>query len=352
MKKSFLFLLAMCIVTGNPLEAQINRLLNKVTKSVVADSKIPASSSQSENANKEPEPKSACENPELIVDLGGKLKLMYSELSINVRDDGAILLKDRQGSDYYIVKNGAPEGPIKAGDPRLAGFDNQEESSSSKPESWANNENITKSGDKYTIAFGGKSYGPYAEIQQFKVTKSKDRFAAVVVQNVANSEASLKKMEEAMNNAKTDQEKLDLSMQYAQEMAQNMQKAGGMSGTMPKLITNIPGVSWDPLQSPGNLNNGIKFDEILIPSYDKIIDLKNKVLITIKPEAGASKKLFVNTPNTNYAYYNYGTLSFADGTTLPDLFNARLIKSNGAVSIAYMYYSPKSNAILQCKIPF
>lgn len=350
MKKSILFLLALCI-TGNPLDAQINRLLNKVTKSVTAEKK-PAGSSVSENANKDPEPKSACENPELVVELGGKLKLMYSELNISINDDGSILLKDRTSSDYYIVKNGAPEGPIKAGDPRLAGFDNVKENSNNKSPSWANNEFISKSVDKYTINFGGKTYGPFAEIRQFKVTKSKEKFAAVVVQNVAVTEASSKKMEEAIKNAKTDQEKMDLSMQYAQEMAQNMQKAGGMSGTMPKLITNIPGATWDPMMTQGNLNNGIKLDEILIPSYDKIVDLTNKVLITIKPEAGASEKLFLNTPNTKYAYYNYGTLSFGDGTTLPDLFNARLVKSNGASAIAYMYYSPKTNAIMQCKIPF
>jgi hypothetical protein len=159
-------------------------------------------------------------------------------------------------------------------------------------------------------------------------------------------------MEEAMKNAKTDQEKMDLSMKYAQEMSQNMQKAGGAEGILPKLITNIPGAKMETIQSRGYLNNGIKYDEILIPSYDKVIDLTGKVLITIKPEAGASDKLFVNSPNTKYAYYSYGTLTFGDGTSLPDLFNAHLIKSNGAVSIAYLYYSPKSNAIMQCKIPF
>jgi hypothetical protein len=159
-------------------------------------------------------------------------------------------------------------------------------------------------------------------------------------------------MEAAMKNAKTDQEKMDLSMKFSQEMAQNMQKAGGAEGILPKLITNIPGAKLDLIQSRGNLNNSIKYDDILIPTYDKIIDLSGKELLTIKPEAGASEKLFLNSSNTKYAYYNYGTLTFGDGTSLPDLFNAHLIKSNGAVSIAYMYYSPKSNAIMQCKIPF
>ncbi len=351
MKKSILFLLAICLVSGNPIEAQMNRLLNKVAKSVTGDTKKPGENSQSEN--KDPEPKSACEDPELIVDLGGKLKLMYSELSINIREDGAILLKDRLGTDYYIVKNGSPEGPVKAGDPRLAGFNKSvEESDGDKARTWANNENISKSGEKFVINFGGKTYGPFAEIRQFKVTMSKEKFAAIVVQNVAISEASLKKMEEAMENAKTDQEKMDLSMQYAQEMARNMQKAGGTEGTMPKLITNIQGATWDPLRAQGLLSNGIKYDEILVPAYDKIIDLSGKVLMTIKPEVGAAENLFLNTQNTKYAYYKYGVLTFADGTLISDLFNPHLVKSDGAVSIAYMYYSPKTNAIMQCKIPF
>lgn len=351
MKKSILFLLAICIVAGNPLEAQMNRLLNKVAESVTGDTKKPSENSQSEN--KDPEPKCACENPELIVDLGGKLKLMYSEISISVREDGAILLKDRISSDFYIVKNGAPEGPFKEGDPKLAGFENTtDKEDNNKPASWANNEYITKSGEKYLIRFGGKSFGPYAEISQFKVSKSKDKFAAVVTENVVNSEANMKKMEAAIKNAKTDQERMDLSMKYAQEMAQNMQKAGGMEGTMAKLITNIPGATWDPLRAQGYLNSNIKFDDILIPSYDKIIDLSNKVLITIKPEAGAAENLFVNTQNTKYVYYNYGALTFGDGTVMSDLFNPHLVKSNGAVNLAYMYYSPKTNSIMQCKIPF
>jgi hypothetical protein len=351
MKKSILFLFAVCLVIGNPLDAQINRLLNKVTKSVTADKK-PATSAQSENTSKEPEPKSACDNPELIVDLGGKLKLMYSEINISLSDDGSILLKDRTSSDYYIVKNGTPEGPIKEGDPRLAAFETVKENNSNSTPTWSHNEYITKTGEKYTINFGGKSYGPYAEIQQFKVTKSKEKFAAIVVQTVAYSQDRVKQMEAAMKNAKTDQEKMDLSMKFSQEMAQNMQKAGGAEGILPKLITNIPGAKLDLIQSRGNLNNSIKYDDILIPTYDKIIDLSGKELLTIKPEAGASEKLFLNSSNTKYAYYNYGTLTFGDGTSLPDLFNAHLIKSNGAVSIAYMYYSPKSNAIMQCKIPF
>jgi hypothetical protein len=100
------------------------------------------------------------------------------------------------------------------------------------------------------------------------------------------------------------------------------------------------------------LNNNIKYDDILFSTYDKVIDLSNKVLLTLKPDASGAKDLFVNTTNTKYAYYNYGTLTFSDGTVMSELFNPHLVKVNGQVYLAYMYYSPKKNAIMQCRIPF
>jgi hypothetical protein len=160
-------------------------------------------------------------------------------------------------------------------------------------------------------------------------------------------------MDDAIKNAKTEQEKRDLAMQYTQQMMKKVQEGGGPMSTMPKLVTNIPGVTYDPLKSVGGtLNNNIKYDDILFKTYDKVIDLSNKVLLNLKPDAQNIEDLFVNTDNTRYAYYKYGTLTFNDGTAMAELFNPHLIKANGQVYIAYMYYSPKKNSILQCKIPF
>jgi hypothetical protein len=308
----------------------------------------------SNTAKQQPEPKCACEQPDLIFDLGGNLKLMYSEINISVKDDGSILVKDIITSNFYIVKDGVTQGPIKAGDPRLAGFDNANNAAAAKSAMpWDNNEYITKSGEKFLIKFGGKNYGPYGEIKDFKVTRSKDKFAAVVVENVPMSEADGKKMEDAMKNAKTDQERMDLSMKYAQEMQQKMAQGGGPMSLMPKLVTNISGAAYDPSRSlGGNLNSNVKFDDILFTTYDKVIDLSNNVLLNLKSDAAGAKDLFVNTNNTKYAYYNYGTLTFSDGTTLAELFNVRWVKINGQAYLAYMYYSPKRNAIMQCKIQF
>jgi len=353
MKKSILFFVAICLFFGNPVNAQVGRLLNKVTKSVTNDP-TGNSKASSNTAKQEPEPKCACEQPELVFDLGGNLKLMYSEISISVKDDGSILVRDKVKSDFYIVKNGATQGPIKAGDPRLTGFDNMDDADATKETTlWANNEYISKSGEKYMIKFGGKSYGPYSQINEFKVTKSKDKFAAIVVENVLVTEADNKKMEEAIKNAKTDQEKMDLSMKYSQQMMQKMQQGGGPTSITPKLVTNIPNANYDPMKvAGGNLNGNIKFDDILIISYDKIIDLQMKTVLTLKQDAIGAKDLFVNTANTKYAFYTYGTLTFSDGTTLSELFNPHLIKVNGQVYLAYMYYSPKRNAIMQCKVKF
>jgi hypothetical protein len=353
MKKSILSLLAVCVFLGIPVNAQVNRLLNKVSNSVTT--KVAENSdSGSQTSNQEPEPKCACDQPEIVLDLAGKLKLMYSEITISSRDDGALLVKERFSGDFYIVKGGNPEGPIKGGDPKLAGFENLNDSDMPAGiDHWANNEYITYSGDKYTIKFLGKSYGPFGKINEFKVTKTKDKFAAIVVENAGISEADARKMDTAIKNAKTDQEKMDLSMQYSQMMMQKMQQGGGPNALLPKLVTNIPGTTLDPLESVGGtLNSNIKYDDILFTTYDKVIDLSNKVVLNLKSEDQGAQALFVNAGNTKYAIYKFGTLTFNDGKTMSDMFNLHLMKTGAQIYLAYMYYSPKKNAILKCKIPF
>jgi len=348
MKKSILFLLVIFIFIGNPANAQAGSLLNKVKNTVTKDVAAKPESKQ------EPEPKCACDQPQLILDLGGNLKLMYSEITLSVKDDVSILIKDRISNDFYISKDGNIQGPIKAGDPRLAGYDNVDDRDRPKGNTaWDNNEYISKSGDKFLIKFGGKSYGPYDQISDFHVTKSKEKFAAIVTENIPVNEAEGKKMEAAIKNAKTDQEKMDLSMKYSQMMMQKMQQGGGPNSMLPKMVTNIAGVDYEALKTKqGMLNSDMKYDDILMNAYDKIIDLKGNTVLTIKQDAIGAKDLFINTANTKYAVYNYGTLTFSDGTTMSDMFNLHWIKVSGQVFLAYMYYSPKRNAIMQCKIQF
>src|SRR5664279_914026 len=143
MKKSILFLVSFCIFFGNPVNAQVSRLVNKVKNSVTNDVNGKPESG-TKNAKQEPEPKCACEQPQLILDLGGNLKLGYSEITISFKDDGSILIKDKLSDNYYISRDGVTQGPIKAGDPRLAGFDVSDNSGDTKAaDPWANNEYIS-----------------------------------------------------------------------------------------------------------------------------------------------------------------------------------------------------------------
>jgi hypothetical protein len=352
MKKLILFLLTISFIFLNPLSAQT--VLKKVGRAVSNEVLGTSGSDNSVSSkNSDPEPSCACDNGELIVDFGGTLKLNYKETNISIMDDGSLLLKDKISGNYYIVKGTSATGPIPAGDPRLAGFDEVDENSGKDQWLLRYKDYISKSGDKYLITFGGKSYGPYAEIDKFVITKSKDKFGAIAVENLAVTEMDGKAMDEAIKNAKTDQEKMALAMKYSQQMQQKIMKGGGLAGMTQKFITNVAGSTYDPaLQFGFTLNADVKYDEILLLSYNTVIDLQGKIIINLKPEHSSKTNIFVNTANTKYAVYNYGEITFSDGTSLKDLFNPHLIKVNGQTYLAYMYYSPKRNALMQCKISF
>jgi len=96
----------------------------------------------------------------------------------------------------------------------------------------------------------------------------------------------------------------------------------------------------------------MKYDDTLLVAYNKIIDLQGKTVLTLNPEVIGGGQLFINTDNTKYAVFDYGKLTFSDKTALPDLFDPYLTKVDGKIYLAYMYYSPKKNSIMQCKVPF
>jgi hypothetical protein len=159
-------------------------------------------------------------------------------------------------------------------------------------------------------------------------------------------------MEEAMKNAKTDQEKMQLAMQFSQQMQQKMMAGGGPESTTPKLITNVAGVTYNPLLG-GVLNSKMKYDDLLYVAYDGVKDLMDNKVITIKPEHAHSQAVFISSGNNKYAWYNYGELNISDNKTYADLFNPQLVKgTDGKIYLTYMYYSPAKNAIMQCKILF
>jgi len=59
-----------------------------------------------------PEPACACPDATLILDLGGKLKIDYSEINITTGDDGSILVRTVLIQNYYIIKDGVSSGPL------------------------------------------------------------------------------------------------------------------------------------------------------------------------------------------------------------------------------------------------
>lgn len=352
MKKFVFIYLAFCLIAANPVTGQKSNFMNKVTKSA---NSILGKPEKAEAENTEPEPSCASEQAIVAMDLGGKLQLDYKELSVSILSDGRILAQAHGSDEYYVAKDGVTTGPFKAGDPQIADFVPKEKDDGSEAAFLAKYKPyITKSGEKYLITFAGKKYGPYARVDNFTVSKSKDKFAAIVTETVAMTEDQGKIMEEAMKNAKNDDERMQLAMEYAQQMQENMSQGGGGPESMqPKLVTNIPNTKWDLLKSAGGqLNGNIKYDDILIFAYDKIIDLQMKVIFTLKSEAIGAKDMFVNANNTKLAYYNSGTLTFNDNTTMTELFNPFLSKTDGKIYLNYMYYSPKRNAIMQHKILF
>lgn len=351
MKKFAFLYLALCLIIVYPAAGQKSGFMNKVTKSA---NSILGTSDKAADTKTEPEPSCASDQAIIAMDLGGKLQLDYKELSISILSDGRILAQAHGTDEYYVAKNGVTSGPYKAGDPQIADFVPKEENDKSEAGFLAKNKPyITKSGDKFLITFAGKKYGPYAQINDFTVSSSKDKFAAVVIETIPFSQDQGKNMEEAMQNAKSDDERMELAMQYAQQMQEAMSQGGGPESMQAKLVTNIPNAKWDLLKSGGGtFNANIKYNDILIFTYDKIIDLQMKVIFTLKPEAIGAKNLYVNSNNTKYAYYKSGTLGFSDNTTMSDLFSPALIKADGTVYLSYMYYSPKKNAIMQHKIPF
>ncbi|HBC77268.1 MAG TPA: hypothetical protein DCZ51_01490 [Bacteroidales bacterium] len=354
MKKFLLVLSAIFLIISNPVDSQ--GLLNKVRKAVSKEISGVINEDSGTNTSKPgPEPACACDDAKMILDLA-KYKIAYNEFTICTKDDGSMLVYDKMGSKYYIVKDGVSEGPYKEGDPIIQGFcsDSNDSGNDEKADAWVKKYPgfISRSGDKYLIKFGGKNYGPYAMISDFALSNSKSKFAAIVTENMFITEAQGRKMEEAMKNAKTDQERMDIAMSMSQNAQSQMMKDGGKS-LQPQLITNVPGATFDVATwLGGKLNGTAKFDDLVVIAPDRIMDMTGKTTIKLPQNSYDSKGMFLNTSGTKYAMYNSGALTFSDNTTLAEVFNPYMAKTDGKVFLTYMYYSPGKNAVMQCAIPF
>jgi hypothetical protein len=351
MKKSFVFSVVFFLLCGNYIiNAQLTRFVKEIKKNV--EKEVVVDKDKNTKRDTLPEPACACDQAMVILNLGDKFKVDYSEISITSDIDGNLLAEDRINSTYYIVKDGVTKGPYAKGDPALAAFgisndDNKDDALILKYKDY-----ISKTGDRYLITFMGKKYGPYDRIDQFIVTKSKEKFVAMATENSVSNEDQGLKMEKEMQNAKTDEERMKIAMKVSQEMQSNIMKKG-INTMVSKFITNIPDAIYDPMKTPGlQFSGNIKFDEILLYAYDKIMDLKGNLVMTPPQSISNIDNFFISSDNSRWATYSFGTLTFNDKSTLPDVFNIRLIKADGKIYLAYMYYSPKRNSIMQCKVPF
>jgi hypothetical protein len=345
MKKLLVCFLAVSLVSAYSAFSQ-GKFLKNVAKDVKGDI---LGSSGSGKKSVQPEPPCACNPAEEVFGLA-KYNLVYSEVTIDVLDDGSFLVMDRLSQKYYIFKDGSQKGPYSEEDPAVAPYLGNSGTDES-PAVQKYKQYISKAGEKYLIKFGGKSYGPYARVDAFAVTKSGDKFAATVVENIAVTDDEGKKMDEAIKKAKTQQEKMDLAMQYSQQMSQKMMAAGGAAGISAKLVTNIQGASFNPMTAAGYTAD-MKYDDILYLKFADIVDLKGNKIISMKQQDMGYKNVFVNTSNTVYAIYRDGTLTMSDGKSLTELFSPQLMRAEGKTYLAYLYYSPSKNAIMRCKIPF
>ena len=353
MKKTFFLTLVFFLFSLNYTNAQLSKFVKNVKNNVKNDI-IGGGQDQNQSTGKKtlPEPACSCADATPIVDLA-KNKLDYNEISFSSDDDGDLLITGHLGSEYYIVKDGMTKGPYVKGDPALAPFgvtsdDNKESTYESKYKGY-----VIKSGDKYLINFMGKTYGPYAMINQFVLNKTRDKFIAMVTENLVVTEDQSKKLEAEIKNAKTDEEKMNISMKYAQDMGSKMMGNGGASAYTQKFITNISGAVYDPEKAVGaQFSGNLKYGDILMYSYNKVMDLNGNLLLTNDLVSQNANAFFISSDNSRWAIYNYGTLTMSDNSKLSDLFNLHWLKADGKVYLAYMYYSPKKNSILQCKIPF
>lgn len=355
MKKSLVVMAMLTLLVPYPLVSQgvLSKVKNAVAKEILGTNKDDNSSNPSKPG---PEPPSARDDAKVIVDLS-EFKLDYNEINICEKEDGSILIKSRITGKYYIVRDGKSEGPLNENDPRVTEcFDASKGLTDSQDsDEWAAMypSYITRSGDKYMLKFNGKSFGPYAVISDFAVSQSNNMFAAIVTENVMVTQDQSKKMEAEMEKAKTDQERLDIAMKYSQQMSNIMMQQGGAESLQAKLVSNVPGATYDAMKwMGGRLNSKVKFDDIVVLASDKILDLKGNTLISLTHNSYNYKDLFLNSSGTKYAVYQYGTITFSDNTTLSELFNPRMKKTDGKIYLTYMYYSPGKNAIMQAAIPF
>ncbi len=356
MKKSVFVLVAMflCGMMSMDAGAQLGGLMNKVKNKIV--DKALGNDSGSKSGPEAKEPDCASEDAKMVFEFDKGYKIALNEITICIQD-GDMLLFSKLNNKYFIRKKNSdtPEGPFEAGDPQVTRFIcNETESSGSgetKDFSQAYPDYIIRVGDKFQIRFGGKTYGPYAVIENFLLSSLKTKFVAQVIPDVMFTEKEGAMLEKEAQNAKTLAQQMEMARKMQDKMMQKATSGDPMDFGM-KVVSNIPGVS-ESVDMTSILSNTIKFDEIVMVGIDKITDLSGNTLFSFDPQkVNPYDGLWLSSDNKRYASYNYGILKFSDGKECHEVFSPYITKDNGKTVLNYLYFSPKHNAIMQVTAPF
>jgi hypothetical protein len=317
-------------------EAQISNTWNKLKSNVFGEE----TETQDQNLTE-----CNCEDAVTVFRFSGNLQFNYLETDICLEEDGSALLTDRNTYQYYISRNGKVTGPYEEFDPEVTRF-----RCLGIMDYHSYPEYISKKEGKWIITFEGKQYGPYAEINEFLVSLSKKKFVAIVIRDNYMAGIDMEELEEKMKNA-TQEEQMKMAMELSEKMQNQMELEGEMD-LMPRFVTNVEGVDYDPMAGSLFYAN-MKYDDICFVEYNKITGLKGNTLLEMDEDFYiGGENFWINKDNSRYAWFDYGTLYFSDGKKCDHVFSPSLVMEGNTEYIRYMFYSPDEDAVKMCRILF
>lgn len=340
--KTKLFFLISIMVSGYHSEGQLSKTLSKFKDKVKSE----ILGEDTQNNNTQQLSQCACEEGETMFKFGGKFKINYRETEVCIGNDSKILLisRDNYEPQYYVSDNGSISGPLNEDNPKVVKFHCI---GSDILELYS--DYITEVNRKFLITFKGKEYGPYASILNFEVSLSKQKFVAITIKDDYTSGIDMEEAEK-MDDANQEEQ-----LAYALKMNAKMQQqieSGEELDMMPKIVTNIGGIDYNPMYGV-EFSSTIKFNEICLVQYDKITDLNGKTVLALKTDMAVNgDNIWISNDNSRYAWFDYGTLFFSNGKKCDNVFSPGIVKEGNTEYIRYMYYSPNEDAIKMCKIPF
>ena len=341
---------------GPASHAQLGGLMNKVKSKIVEKALgIEGEENQGSSGAAGKESSCASESDLVVFEFGKNIKLAANEVTVQI-NDGNILLYDKLQGKYYIKKNGsaASEGPYNGDHPAVKNFGalptgggwGEDELLALFPEF------ISRKGEKFTLTFGGKNYGPFAGLHSFVVNDSRTGFAAMVVHDSYSGDSGMEEIAQKMENAKSDQERMQIAMAHQAEIAKEAQEISSLD-MMPRLVTNVAGAR-DEIPMGGELSSTVKRGEIVWVTPNAVIDMAGRKLFE-KANLTSFYDIYnfwISDDNKQYASYDNGLLKFSDGRECSEVFSPFRDVVDGKPVIRFFYFSSARNAIMSSSHPF